>query len=962
MILRNCVLFTLLICNLQALRSQCNWNTVIADGFEYSSPCPDVLPGIIFHDTPQNFSPHSGNSALYMNIVDGQMGLIYSRTLNNLIVGEEYRLSFWTKDAWDWLGFINLDFNLLDGNGNIIGTQNFTVSGSTWNQGIITFVPTSSSYTFQIFTNVPGGPGNDPVFDDFLLEICDEIEPSAPCIGNINLGNDTTLCPSQSLLLNAGVFESYLWNDGTTTATKNITQAGTYSVIASYLGSNQIINGDFETGNSNFSTEYQIGTGGVWGQLSNEGTYAITTSPDNVHNNFFPCNDFTIGTGQNQMVVNGSSTPNTNIWCQTVATLPNTTYQFGTQVSSVYNTTDIAELQFSINNVNFGNVFSPTNNSCDWSQFTENWFSNLTTSAEICIVNQNTSAGGNDFTIDDITFRPVCFFYDTIVVSNALVEVNAGLDQTICLGQQVTLSANGNGAITTWDQGVLDGIPFAPTATSTYTVTSATGSCIATDQVTVSVTNSIIINAGLDQTICAGEQVILSASGGSTYSWTGGVTNGVAFSPTATSTYSVTGETANSCQNTDEVTITVNPLPTINPIIDLNVCLGNSVTLVASGTGTNYSWSDGVIDGISFIPLVTTTYTVTATDANACINSDQVLVTVNDPSLSPGLDLGLDQAICPGEFVQLNASGLWNSFLWSNTENTSSISVGDSGVFWCEVTNATNCVFRDSIQVTLKESPQITVLPFDTISCAPFSVNFEALSNVPNTSITWDFGDNSNEESGNVVSHIYNGTGVYDLTIVANAVGYCTSEMVLDDAIHILAQPIAFFTYNLTSSVDDKLPVQFINNSLNYTSLNWYFTDIDSSNLDSPNFEFNKTENPVITLFVSNGYCSDTETQTIEIPENLIYYVPNTFTPDGNKFNNIFSPIITEGVQLETYHLKIYNRWGELLFESYDSLVGWDGTYDGKIAKSDNYLWLIEFIELGEKLPRQITGHLTLLN
>jgi gliding motility-associated-like protein len=781
------------------------------------------------------------------------------------------------------------------------------------------------------------------------------------CAGILELGNDTILCPTQTIILDAGNFEEYLWNDGTTTATKNITQAGTYSVIASYLGSNQIINGDFETGNSNFSTEYQIGTGGVWGQLSNEGTYAITTSPDNVHDNFFSCNDFTVGSGQNQMVVNGSSTPNTNIWCQTVATLPNTTYQFGTQVSSVYNTTDIAELQFSINNVNFGNVFSPTNNSCDWSQFTENWFSNLTTSAEICIVNQNTSAGGNDFTIDDITFRPVCLFYDTIVVSNAVVEVNAGLDQTICLGQQVTLSANGNGAITTWDQGILDGIPFTPTATTTYTVTSSIGSCIATDQVTVSVTNSIIINAGLDQTICTGEQVILSASGGSTYSWTGGVTNGIAFSPNTTSTYSVTGETANSCQNTDEVTITVNPLPTINPIADLNVCLGNSVTLDASGTGTSYSWSGGAINGLSFIPLVTATYTVTATDANACVNSAQVLVTVNDPILSPGLDLGMDQSICQGEVVQLNASGLWTSFLWSNAENSSSIMVDDSGVIWCEVSNAFNCIFRDTIEVSFLPNPTINILPYDTIACLPFTTNFEVISDIPNTVFLWNLEQDSTFEGESSIFHTFENTGVFYPKITVVGAQSCTTSLIFPLPIHVLVPPYADFSYNIIQSLGNEASVQFLNTSLNYNILTWDFSNGVSSDESESVQIFNSSEDANIELHVSNGYCSDSSFQIIKFPDNVIYYVPNTFTPDGNKFNNVFLPIITEGVDLETFHLKIYNKWGELIFESYDSKTGWDGTYGSKIAKSDTYLWSIEFIEMGENVPRQILGHLSLL-
>lgn len=212
--------------------------------------------------------------------------------------------------------------------------------------------------------------------------------------------------------------------------------------------------------------------------------------------------------------------------------------------------------------------------------------------------------------------------------------INAGIDQTICVGANVTLTGSGAGVggTYTWDNGVTNGVAFAPASTLTYTLTGTTATgCSATDQVIVTVNPLPNVGAGPDQTLCAGDQTVLNGTGAATYVWNLGVTNGVNFVPASTTTYTVTGTDANGCQNTDLVTVTVNPLPTITAGPDQTICLGDPVTLNGGGAGPggSYSWNNGVTNGISFSPAATATYTVTGTDANLCTNTDQVVVTVN---------------------------------------------------------------------------------------------------------------------------------------------------------------------------------------------------------------------------------------------------------------------------------------------------------------------------------------------
>jgi Leucine-rich repeat (LRR) protein len=128
-------------------------------------------------------------------------------------------------------------------------------------------------------------------------------------------------------------------------------------------------------------------------------------------------------------------------------------------------------------------------------------------------------------------------------------------------------------------------------------------------------------------------------------------------SPTSTTTYTVVGTDAANCQGTDLITITVNPLPIVNGGVDQTVCAGTSITLSGSGAST-YSWNNGAINGTSFVPSATTTYTITGTSASGCTATDQVLVTVNP---LPTVNAGSDQLISlPISFVNLSELGILN--------------------------------------------------------------------------------------------------------------------------------------------------------------------------------------------------------------------------------------------------------------------------------------------------------------
>jgi len=172
-------------------------------------------------------------------------------------------------------------------------------------------------------------------------------------------------------------------------------------------------------------------------------------------------------------------------------------------------------------------------------------------------------------------------------------------------------------------------------------------------------TTPTVVPTATDTVLCAGDSIVLSGGGATTYVWSGSVSDGVSFAPLATDTYTVIGTASNSCSDTATITISVNSLPVVTAsATDLSFCKGDSTVLNAMGA-LSYVWSDGVMNGLAFAPLATTTYTVTGTDANACNGQASITVTVIQlPDVTTSLS---------GGTITANQAGA--SYQWINCDN-----------------------------------------------------------------------------------------------------------------------------------------------------------------------------------------------------------------------------------------------------------------------------------------------------
>jgi len=159
--------------------------------------------------------------------------------------------------------------------------------------------------------------------------------------------------------------------------------------------------------------------------------------------------------------------------------------------------------------------------------------------------------------------------------------------------------------------------------------------------------------------------------------------------------------------------------------------------------------------------------------------------------------------------------------------------------------------------------------------------------------------------------------------------------------------------------------VSFYNNSVNASSFEWEFGDGTNSFAENPIHTYpDDAASYLVTLVAYNEIsCTDSASIRIIILKDVGLYVPNSFTPDGDEYNHTFYPILTEGFKKDSYHMSIFDRWGELVFETYDPSFGWNGNYrkNGIQCQIGTYTWVIELIELQSAVNRKFNGHLNLI-
>jgi len=367
-----------------------------------------------------------------------------------------------------------------------------------------------------------------------------------------------------------------------------------------------------------------------------------------------------------------------------------------------------------------------------------------------------------------------------ITVTNPVA--NAGVDDTICLGGNATLTASGGGTYL-WSTGATTtSISVSPASFSNYTVTITNASgCTASDEVSVSVNPLPVADAGITDTICSGETGSLTATGGVSYLWNTGVASStLSVSPSATTTYTVSVADANGCAASDTASVVVLSLPLADAGVNDTICKGQTGTLTASG-GITYTWNtESISTQLSDAPIATTSYTVTVTGANGCTASDNASIVVNP---LPAKEL-FDLTICFGSTTILDAGNPGAAFIWSTGETAQTISVSTEDEYSVTITDENGCSNFDTVSVSVGFS--LTVNLSDHEICQGESVPLNAGN--PGTTHSWSTGETTQ-------TIIVSVSGIYSVT-VSDAIG-CSGE----DSSIVLVNPLP----NADAGVNDTI-------------------------------------------------------------------------------------------------------------------------------------------------------------
>ncbi len=395
---------------------------------------------------------------------------------------------------------------------------------------------------------------------------------------------------------------------------------------------------------------------------------------------------------------------------------------------------------------------------------------------------------------------------------------------------------------------------------------------------------------------------------------------------------------------------------------DTAICSGNSATLIADVSGGSlplaYAWSDGTTgtSTINITPLNTTTYTVTVTDNCSNTTTAEMTLTVNTLTLN----ISATDELCgqSNGSVTVSAAGDCSgipSYLWNTSSTASSISNLSSGIYSVTVACGA-CSQTASALVTNHQSVVIGVSSVTDTHCgqADGAATVVASGGTHPYTYLWNSSPQQTSSTLQEVAH-----GNYCVT-VTDAIGCAGTATV-----HIgeFAKPIASFSADPSVSTVGNT-ITFYNFSSNASQYAWNFDDGNSSIDLNPAHNYLSPGTYHVWLYVQDIYnCSDSTSNEVIVNEEVSFYIPNAFTPDGDGFNDLFGPKGL-GLSNDNFEMYIYDRWGKMHFKTNDINNLWDGTSmeTGKLCKPDVYTWVIimKNFEWDAKLYRH-TGVVSLL-
>ena len=436
-------------------------------------------------------------------------------------------------------------------------------------------------------------------------------------------------------------------------------------------------------------------------------------------------------------------------------------------------------------------------------------------------------------------------------------------------------------------------------------------------------------------------------------------------------TYVVSIYDSNGCQIITPPIIVNQPTPVV---VFANgsdsICIGQSITISASANGGTpgytYQWNGGgASQSYTVNPLTTTNYTVTATDSHGCTSAvpGNVIVYVNPPL---NVTLPADVNICQGQtysIIPSTTGGNGGPYLYNwniGSGNPNEVSPLSTTTYIVTVNDLCNSpTDNDTLVITVHPLPSVVAPPLTATGCNPLVVTFNnVVSSTDSVSYVWSFGDPSsglsNVSGETVPTHLYETVGSYNVGLTLTTQYGCQLVSNYPNLVVVTPSPIAsFYMYPTEVGLFDA-NIHFYDQSSYATSWSWSFGDGGNASVTNPQHEYAyaDTFNVILVVRGLNG-CMDTASLPLIIRDEHTFYAPSAFTPNAGLNNNFFYPK-GMGFDPNNYYLGIYDRWGQVVFETTvyptgtESVTeidgGWNGRYKnkGEIVPIGTYTWVVK--------------------
>lgn len=549
-------------------------------------------------------------------------------------------------------------------------------------------------------------------------------------------------------------------------------------------------------------------------------------------------------------------------------------------------------------------------------------------------------------------------------------------DNNICNGESTILTASGGGTYSWSTTASTAAITVSPSSNASYTVTVSNGTCTSSASINVTVNALPNVTISGTTTICSGDNTTLTGNNASSYEWsTTETTPAIIVSPAGNTTYIVTGTDGNGCENTASVMVTVTAPPVALITGNTSVCAGEAITLTANGTGT-YLWSTGeTTPTISPIPGSNITYSLTVT-AGTCNDRDSIDISVLAP---PVAAISGDFIICNGDFTLLTGSG-GGTYDWGTSGTGVTINVNPSSNTtyiltvndgFCEdtamatvyvnplpninISGASEICVGDNVVLTAaggtsyiwnttETTPTITDAPLITTTytvtgsdgtCSN-SASISVTVSAPPTALI--SGDNEICQ-GTISNLVASGGGTYSWNNGIATANNSVSPLTSTTYIVTVSIGSCSDTASIFLTVFPLPPANAGNDTLIYfggsaqlngsggTIYQWSPTlFLDCFDCQTPVASPETTTWYYLMVTDANG-CIATDSVLVRVEYNCgDVFLPNAFSPNNDGYNDEFR---IRGNCIVTIDLKIYDRWGEKVFETNDPLMGWNGEFDG---------------------------------